>query len=171
MPELPEVRDLRERIENAVADYVVGRGSVEACTDAVLDVLNPQQVGWALVGVDGAFAGFDYDWDEGSVPVFTLSTEPEDAGLTVEAAEPCAPASPVGTPPSLCGWVPGGHDPGWCSRGHGHDGPHFLHPTREGAVAAAGLTGDCSVDCLSGCAYPGEFSECAAASTKENEDG
>lgn len=60
----------------------------------------------------------------------------------------------------LCGWVPGGRDPGWCSRGMNHRGPHFLHPTREQAVEWAGLTGDCSVDCLNGCAYPGEFSEC-----------
>lgn len=37
------------------------------------------------------------------------------------------------------------------------------HPPTEGndTVNVQVLTGDCSIDCLEACAYPGQFSECS----------
>lgn len=117
MPELPEVR---ERIAAAIHGSDYGR-TCSSClkrADAVLDVLNPPSREAISLAIHHALPTSVVLWDPvrrygewdvvqrddaveavlRCVPVFTLSTEPEDAGPTVEAAEPCAPASPVGTP-------------------------------------------------------------------------
>jgi hypothetical protein len=36
--------------------------------------------------------------------------------------------------------------------------------------AAKELTGDCEIDCVDGCAYPGQFSECSLGAVEDDDD-